>query len=63
MNDTQKSLALLVGIVALIILCPFGVLWALNAIGLAVPYTFEAWLGAFVLSFVFGKPAAARVAK
>lgn len=42
-------------VVALLVLAPFAVIWALNTLFpvLAISYTFETWLATVVLSGVF----------
>ena len=43
-------------IIALIILAPFALIWALNTLfALGIPYTFWTWLASLVISAIFGK--------
>lgn len=47
---------IIVVILALIVLAPFAVIWALNTLfALAIPYTFWTWLAMLIVSTVFGK--------
>lgn len=47
---------LIVLVLALIVLAPFAVIWALNTLfALAIPYTFWTWLAMLIVTTVFGK--------
>jgi hypothetical protein len=47
---------IIVLVLALIVLAPFAVIWALNTLfALAIPYTFWTWLAMLVVTTVFGK--------
>lgn len=40
--------------VLLLVLVPFGGIFALNLLGLTVPYTLSTWFGMFLLMLFFG---------
>lgn len=54
MTQITTILALVLLIVGLVALGPMLLLWGLNLMNIAVPYTLESWFGAFLVQAFIG---------
>jgi len=52
-KDTSAYLIIFLMVVCFVLLFPYAVVWSLNTLfGLMIPYTWQTWLAAFVLTSV-----------
>lgn len=56
MQSVSGFAILLILAIALILLAPFAIIWAINTLfpAVAIPYTLETWAASFIIGSVFG---------
>lgn len=60
----ETMLLIIAVVIAIIILAPLAIIWALNTLfALDIAYNFWTWLAVLVLSATFGKPSSVRIKK